>query len=80
VGSEMCIRDRDYVILTEILGSDGEVLEGMDTMSSIPEHPEYIEDLEFFPLRARYIRIFAEDGDNQFAISEFQVFGYRPSE
>lgn len=77
---EFSVNGEDYVILTEILGSDGEVLEGMDTMSSIPDHPEYIEDLEFFPLRARYIRIFATDGDNQFAISEFQVFGYQPSE
>lgn len=77
---EYSVNGEDYVILTEILGSDGEVLEGMDTMSSIPGHPEYIEDLEFFPLRARYLRIFATDGDDQFALSEFQVFGYRPSE
>jgi len=76
---EYSVNGEDYSILTEILGSDGEVLEGMDTMSSIPGHPEYIEDLEFFPLRARYIRIFAADGDNQFSISELQVFGYRPS-
>ncbi|NOR13040.1 MAG: hypothetical protein GQ545_07275, partial [Candidatus Aminicenantes bacterium] len=77
---EYSVNGEDYVILTEILGSDGEVLEGMDTMSSIPGHPEYVEDLEFFPLRARYFRIFATDGDDQFALSEFQVFGYRPSE
>jgi hypothetical protein len=78
---EYSVNGEDYIILTEILRSDGEVLEGMDTMSSIPEHPEYIEALEFFPVRARYIRIFATDGDdNQFAISEFQVFGLRSSE
>lgn len=76
---EYSVNGEDYVILTEILESDGEVFEGMDTMSSIPEHPEFVEDLEFFPLRARYIRIFAESGDNQYSISEFQVFGYRPS-
>jgi hypothetical protein len=77
---ESSVNGEDYSILTEILGSDGEILEGMDTMSSIPDHPEYIEDLEFFPLRARYIRIFAEGGDNQFSLSEFQVFGFRPSQ
>ncbi len=77
---EYSVNGEDYIILTEILRSDGEVLEGMDTMSSIPGHPEYVEDLEFFPLRARYIRIFATDGDNKFSISEFQVFGYQPSE
>ena len=76
---EYSVNGEDYVILTEILSTDGEVLEGMDTMSSIPEHPEYIEDLEFFPLRARYIRIFATDGDDQFSLSEFQVFGHRPT-
>jgi hypothetical protein len=76
---EYSVNGEDYAILTEIIESDGEVLEGMDTMSSIPEHPEYVEDLEFFPLSARYIRIFAADGDNQFSISELQVFGYRLS-
>jgi hypothetical protein len=76
---EYSVNGDDYVILTEILSSDGEALEGMDTMSSIREHPEYIEVLEFFPLRARYIRIFAANGDDRFSISEFQVFGYRPS-
>lgn len=77
---EYSVNGEDYIVLAEILESDGEVLEGMDTMSSIPGHPEYVEDLEFFPLQARYIRIFATDGDNQFSISEFQVFGSRPSE
>jgi hypothetical protein len=76
---EYSVNGEDYVILTEILGSDGDVLDGMDTLSSIPEHPEYVEALEFFPLRARYLRIFAADGDNQFSLSEFQVFGYLPS-
>lgn len=77
---EYSVNGQDYVILTEILASDGEVSEGMDTLSSIPGHPEYVEALEFFPLRARYIRIFAADGNNQFAISELQVFGHPPSE
>lgn len=77
---EYSVNGEDYVILTEILGSDGEVVVGMDTMSSIPEHPEYVEELEFFPLRARYIRIFATNGDNQFSLSEFQVFGHRSSQ
>ncbi|MGD8540617.1 MAG: hypothetical protein PVI66_18035, partial [Candidatus Aminicenantes bacterium] len=66
---EYSVNGDDYVILTEILSSDGEALEGMDTMSSIREHPEYIEVLEFFPLRARYIRIFAANGDDRFSIS-----------
>ncbi len=76
---EYSVNGDDYIVLTEILSTDGEVQEGMDTMSSIREHPEYVEDLEFFPLRARYFRIFATNGDDRFSISEFQVFGYRPS-
>jgi hypothetical protein len=76
---EYSVNSVDYIVLTEILSSDGEVLGGMDTMSSIPDHPEYVEDLEFFPLRARYLRIYATEGDGRFSISEFQVFGYRPS-
>lgn len=77
---EYSVNGEDYVTLTEILRTDGEVSEGMDTMSSIPDNPEYVEDLEFFPLRVRYIRLFAMDGDGQFSISEFQVFGRQPSE
>ena len=61
----------------EFLQAVKEVLDSLGPV--LDKHPEYVEDLEFFPLRARYIRIFASDGDDRFSISEFQVFGHRPS-
>lgn len=69
----------DYIPLLDILRDDGEVGKGMDTMSSIPGHSEFITELEFFPVQARYIRIYALDGNGEFSVSEVQVFGRRPS-
>lgn len=69
----------DYIPLVEIMRDDGEVVKGMDTMSSIPGHSEFIPELEFFPVQARFIRIYAQDGNGEFSVSEVQVFGRRPS-
>ncbi|MFC2165563.1 discoidin domain-containing protein [Acidobacteriota bacterium] len=76
---EFSLSGDDFVPLVEILRADGEVTMGMDTMSSIPTHPEFISELEFFPVQARFIRIFALDGNGEFSVSEVQVFGRRPS-
>lgn len=67
--------DRDYFILTEISSSDGEITSGLDSLSSLPDNPEYIDELEFFPVDARFIKIYALAGDGIFAVSEIQVFG-----
>lgn len=76
---EYSLTGDEYVPLLEILRDDGEVAMGMDTMSSLSSHPEFVEELEFFPVQARFIRIFALDGNGEFSVSEVQVFGRRPS-
>ena len=47
----------------------------MDTLSTVSGHPEYISEIDFSPVQARYIRFGATDGDDRYAASEVQVFG-----
>ncbi len=61
-----------YSLLT-IDSSYGEITWGMDTMSSDSANPEYISALDFAPVTAQYIRIFATGGDDSYAIGELQV-------
>lgn len=67
--------NEEYLTLVEFKWSDGEFSQGMDTVSTVPDDPEYTLDLDFFPVRARYIKIYAIDGDGAFSLSELQVFG-----
>lgn len=76
---EFSLAGDDFIPIMEIVRNDGEVAEGMDTMSSIPGHPEFITELEFFPVQTRFIRVYALDGDDEFSVSEIQVFGRPPS-
>ena len=64
----------EFFPLLDIISDYGEVNSGMDTISSIPGDLEYINDLDFFPVEAQYIKIYATDGDGSFSISELQVF------
>lgn len=66
----------EYFSLLEINSSYGEIESGMDTMSSILEDPHYVTELEFSPEQARYIKIYATEGNNAYSVSEVQIFGY----
>ncbi len=68
------IEDREYISLVEILDPGGDIVTGMDTISTIPGSPEYILDLDFFPVQARYLKIYAVEGSGPFAVSELLVF------
>jgi len=59
--------------LFTISHSVGEIGWGMDTMSTDSTNPEYISALDFTPVTAQYIRIFATGGDNKYAVGELQV-------
>ena len=59
--------------LFTISHSVGEIGWGMDTMSTDSTNPEYISALDFAPVTAQYIRIFATGGDNKYAVGELQV-------
>jgi len=69
--------DQDYFTLTEISRTDGDVITGLDSLSSLPQNAEYVNELEFFPVDARFIKIYALDGDGIFAVSEIQVLGQK---
>ncbi len=53
----------------------GEVGWGMDTMSTDSSNPEYIDEINFTPVSAQYLRIYATGGDNSYAVSELQAYG-----
>lgn len=74
---EYSVDDRDYFTLTEIAGTDGEITSGLDSLSSLPDNAEFIAELEFFPVEARFIKFYALEGVGLFAVSEVQIFGER---
>ncbi len=67
--------NQTYISLVKWTGSGGEIESGMETISTDPSHPEYVADLDFFPVDARYIKIYAVEGAGPFAVSEVQIFG-----
>lgn len=66
--------------LFTILPSYGEIPSwrgGMDTMSTDVLSPEYIAAIDFAPVTARYLKIYATGGDYLNAVGEIQAFGSR---
>jgi hypothetical protein len=69
-----------YSPLITILSSYGEIQVnpgGMDTMSTISGDPLsiYIPEIDFATVTARYLKIYATDGDNKYAVSELDAYG-----
>ena len=58
-----------------LVGASLDIASGMDTISTDPGDPEYVPDLDFFPVEARYIKIYGVEGQDPFAVSELQIFG-----
>lgn len=56
----------------------GETTWGMDTMSTLSSDPEYVAGLDFSPVSAQYLRIYATGGDNYYSVGEFQAYGTNP--
>ncbi|MEY4764220.1 MAG: hypothetical protein RI907_893 [Pseudomonadota bacterium] len=61
--------------LIRVESYDGEVSGGMDTFSTLPSSPYYVEDHSFAPLVASYARVFARGGDGTYAVGELQFYG-----
>jgi len=54
----------------------GEVSWGMDTMSTDNMNiAEYISNIDFAPVEAQFLRIFATGGDRLYSVGEFQASG-----
>lgn len=69
--------NQSWAPLFTILPSYGEIRWGMDTMSSVVGDAEYVSQIDFAAVEARYVRIQAIGGDNKYAIGEVALFGSR---
>ncbi len=67
--------DQDYFNLVDVNAMAGDFGRGMNTVSNLPSDSDYGPGLDFFPVRARHIRISAIEGDGTFAVSEILIFG-----
>lgn len=65
----------NYFALCEIKQDMGENEKGMETICTLPDHEEYITDLDFFPVQARYIKVYVDFGEGVFSVSEVQIYG-----
>ncbi|MCF6298809.1 MAG: hypothetical protein L3J01_02915 [Thiomicrorhabdus sp.] len=54
---------------------DGEIARAMDTMSSDNLNEEYVANMDFSMVEARYLRLSASGGNGLYILSEVQVFG-----
>ncbi|MCF6253328.1 MAG: hypothetical protein L3J38_01110 [Thiomicrorhabdus sp.] len=54
---------------------DGEIARAMDTMSSDNLNEEYVANMDFAMVEARYLRLSASGGNGLYILSEVQVFG-----
>jgi hypothetical protein len=64
-----------YTNLFNISEAYGEVTYGMDTMSTQAADPEYISQLDFATVTARYLKIYATGGDDMYSVSELAAYG-----
>ena len=69
------VNNSDWFGLFSIAVSHGEVGWGMDTMSTLAGHLEYIAAIDFATVQARYLRIYATGGDNRYSVGEIMPFG-----
>lgn len=67
----------EYFPLLIIKKGYGKIGHGMDTMTTRNGHPDYISQLDFQPVSARFLKIYAAGGDNNYAISELKVITER---
>lgn len=61
-----------FTPLVTVKADSGEIEWGMDTLSSAPGNTDTIEGMAFKPVIARFIKIYATEGDDSYSISEIQ--------
>jgi hypothetical protein len=62
-----------YSPYLRVRDSAGQVEWGMQTVSTLADHPAYLPELAVEPVVARYVRVGASGGDNAYGLSEIQV-------
>ena len=60
--------------LFQITVGMGDVWNGMDTMTTFAG-AEYVPGIDFAPVQAQYLRIFATGGDNSYSVGELIAYG-----
>jgi hypothetical protein len=63
----------DYQTLMTIKPEYGEAFAGMDIMSSNAAHPDYIKELAFKPVKAKYLKLRASEGDDFYSAAEISI-------
>ncbi len=61
--------------LFTISSSYGEVSYGMDTMSTFSGTSEYISQIDFSTVSARWLKVYATGGDGCYSVSELEAYG-----
>lgn len=69
------VDNRTYTNMMGISNHYGNVSSGMDTMSTIFGDFQYISELDFAPVKARYLKIRNTSGNGSYSVSELQAFG-----
>jgi hypothetical protein len=70
--------NNNWQMLFEISNTYGEIGWGMDTMGTSSNLAEYVYQIDFNPVTAQYLRIYATGGDHLYSVGEFQAFGTTP--
>lgn len=74
---EYSLDNLSWTTLFAVAWHYGEVFWGMDTMSTHGGDLEYVSQLDFAPVEARFARIMATGGDNLYAVGEVAFSGER---
>jgi len=65
----------DFTRLLTVREQDGDVSDGLDIISTRSGDKEYVQMVDFKPAKARYVKLVASGGDENYAAAEIQVFG-----
>ncbi len=74
---EYSLDNLNWATLFAVAWHYGEVIWGMDTMSTHGGDLEYVSQLDFAPVEARFARIMATGGDNKYSVGEVVFSGER---
>lgn len=66
---------KEYKNLIKILMTYGDASIGLDIFSTSKTEKSYVKELELKPVEARYLKLYAVEGDDMYSVAEFQVFG-----
>jgi|GEM_PF-660481 len=58
-----------------VRGEWGEVVDGMETLSTLAKDPQYLPQMAVKPVQARYVRLSARGGDEAYSASELSLYG-----